>query len=154
MTVDTKRQRLFVVELGNNSLGVVGLAVGKVLRTIAGLREPQGVVYVSFADSVFVANAGDGSLRMLRGSGAHRAHRTRRRCPQHAPWTRRADRVLVGYGKGALAAIDRARQTKTVDIRLKGHQEGFKIDETGSQVFINVPDAREIEAVDLAAGST
>src|SRR5271157_969926 len=65
--VDIERQRLFVAELGNNSLGVVDLAAGKVLRTIAGLSEPQGVAYVPFADSVYVANGGDGSVRVLRG---------------------------------------------------------------------------------------
>jgi len=54
--IDPKWQRLFVAELGNNSVGVVDLAAGKVLRRIAGLREPQGVAYVPFADSVFVAN--------------------------------------------------------------------------------------------------
>jgi YVTN family beta-propeller protein len=43
--IDLKRQRLFVVELGNNSLGVVDLAAGKVLRTVTGLSEPQGVAY-------------------------------------------------------------------------------------------------------------
>ena len=65
--IDAKRQRLFVAELGNNSVGVVDLAAGKVLRRIAGLSEPQGVAYVPFADSIFVANAGDGSVRVLRG---------------------------------------------------------------------------------------
>src|ERR1700682_6511501 len=53
--IDLKRQRLFVAELANNSLGVVDLAAGKVLRTVTGLSEPQGVAYVPFADSVFVA---------------------------------------------------------------------------------------------------
>src|SRR5438270_6282533 len=46
--IDMKRQRLFVAELGNNSLGVVDLAAGKVLRRIDGLSEPQGVAYVPF----------------------------------------------------------------------------------------------------------
>ena len=64
--IDVKRQRLLVAELGNNSLGVVDLAAGKVLRRISSLREPQGVAYVSSSDSVFVANAGDGSVRVLR----------------------------------------------------------------------------------------
>src|SRR5258708_40120458 len=63
--IDVKRQRLFVAELGNNSLGVVDLAAGKVLRTIAGLSEPQGGAYVPFADSGFVANAGDRSVHIL-----------------------------------------------------------------------------------------
>src|SRR5713101_5287530 len=61
--IDVKRQRLFVAELGNNSLGVVDLAPGKVLRRIAGLREPQGDAYAPVADSIYVANAGDGSCR-------------------------------------------------------------------------------------------
>jgi YVTN family beta-propeller protein len=65
--IDLKRQRLLVAELGNNSLGVVDLAAAKVLRRVSGLSEPQGVAYVPFADSVFVASAGDGSVRVLRG---------------------------------------------------------------------------------------
>ena len=50
--IDLRRQRLLVAELGNNSLGVVDLAAGKVLHRIAGLSEPQGVAYVPFVDSV------------------------------------------------------------------------------------------------------
>ena len=37
LAVDLKRQHLFVAELGNDSLGVVDLAAGKLLRTIPGL---------------------------------------------------------------------------------------------------------------------
>ncbi len=155
LAIDMKRQRLFVAELGNNSLGVVDLASGKVLRRITGLSEPQGVAYVPFADSIYVANAGDGSVRILRGD-------------DYAPIGRielgddadnvRVDtlrnRVFVGYGEGALAVVDPATQTKTAEIRLKAHPEGFQIDETGARVFVNVPDARDIDVVDLAARST
>ena len=70
LAVDLKRQRLFVAELGNNSLGVVDLAAGKMLRTIGGMSEPQGVAYVPFADSIYVANGGDGSVRVLGGGGS------------------------------------------------------------------------------------
>jgi hypothetical protein len=42
-------------------------------------------------------------------------------------------RVLVGYGKGALAVIDPASLSKIADIRLKAHPEGFQIDETGTK---------------------
>ena len=64
------------------------------------------------------------------------------------------NRVLVGYGKGALAVIDPVSLSKIADIRLKAHPEGFQIDDTGTQVFVNVPDAREISVVDVATGST
>ena len=155
LAIDTKRQRLFVAELGNNSLGIVDLAAGKVLRRISGLSEPQGVAHVPFADSVFVANAGDGSVRVLRGDDL--APIGRIDLGDDADNVRvdaRRNRVLVGYGKGALAVIDPASRTKAADIRLKAHPESFQIDDTGSQVFVNVPDARGIEIVDLATGST
>jgi hypothetical protein len=61
------------------------------------------------------------------------------------------NRVLVGYGNGALAVIDPATRTKVADVRLKGHPESFQIDETGTKVFVNVPDARDIEVADLAS---
>src|SRR5215813_4427397 len=66
LSIDIKRQRLFVAELGNNTLGVIDLAAGKVIRRIEGLSEPQGVAYVPFTDSVYVANGGDGSVWVLR----------------------------------------------------------------------------------------
>jgi YVTN family beta-propeller protein len=150
-----KRQRLFVAELGNNSLGVVDVAAGKVLRTIAGLSEPQGVAYVPFADSVYVANGGDGSVRVLRGDDL--APIGRIELGNDADNVRvdtQRNRVLVGYGNGALAVIDPATRTKAADIRLNGHPESFQIDETGTMVFVNVPDAREIEVADLASEGT
>jgi DNA-binding beta-propeller fold protein YncE len=153
--IDLKRQRLLVAELGNNSLGVVDLAAGKVLRRITGLSEPQGVAYVPFSDSVFVANAGDGSVRVLRGEDLTPIGRIE--LSDDADNVRvdtARKRVFVGYGKGALAVIDPVSLSKTADISLKGHPEGFQIDETGTQVFVNVPDAREISVVDLATRST
>jgi YVTN family beta-propeller protein len=152
LAIDVERQRLFVAELGNNSLGVIDLAAGKVLRTIAGLSEPQGVAYVPFADNVYVANGGDGSVRVLRGEDL--APIGLIELGDDADNVRvdaQRSRVLVGYGKGALAVIDPASRTKAADIRLKGHPESFQIDESGSRVFVNVPGAREIEVVDLVA---
>jgi YVTN family beta-propeller protein len=152
--IDLKRQRLFVAELGNNSVGVVDLADGRVLRTIPGMSEPQGVAYVPFADSVYAANGGDGSVRVLRGDDL--APIARIELGSDADNVRvdgQRNRVLVGYGKGALAVIDPAARTKAADIPLKAHPEGFQIDETGTRAFVNVPDAREIQVVELAAAT-
>src|SRR6267378_5319717 len=100
LAIDVKRQRLFVAELGNDTLGVVDLAAGKVPRPVGSLKEPQGVAYVDFADSIYVANAGDGSVRVLRGDDlapigrielGDDADNVRVNAPRN--------RVLVGYGK-------------------------------------------------------
>ena len=67
LAVDLARHRLFVAELGNGSVGVVDLEQGKVLERIGGLKEPQGVGYVPGPDTVYVASAGDGTLRRYAG---------------------------------------------------------------------------------------
>lgn len=68
MAVDLKRLRLFVAELGNDSVGVVDLANRSLIRTITGLNEPQGVGYESSTDALYVANARDGSVRLFEGN--------------------------------------------------------------------------------------
>src|SRR4051794_12229485 len=66
LAVDLTRKRLFIAELGNDSLGVADLAAGKLQSTMLGQKEPQGIAYDPATDAVFVANGGDGSLRILR----------------------------------------------------------------------------------------
>ena len=150
--IDLTRQRLLVAELGNDSLGAVDIGAGRVLRRVGGMSEPQGVAYIPSADSVYVANGGDGSVRVLRGEDleptgrielGNDADNVRVDTPRN--------RVLVGYGNGALAVIDPTSRTKTADLRLRAHPEGFQLDEAGGRVFVNVPDAHEIEIVDLAS---
>ena len=150
--IDQNRRRLFVAELGNNTLGVVDLAAGRAAQTIGGFSEPQGVAYAAFADSIYVANGGDGSVRVLRGEDLAPVGRIE--LGSDADNVRvdfRRQRVLVGYGKGALAIIDPASRTKTADIRLKAHPEGFQIDDIGARVFVNLPDAQAIAVADLTA---
>lgn len=89
------------------------LASGKV-RTIAGFSEPQGVAYVATADSVYVANGGDGSVRVLRGDDL--APIGRIELGDDADNVRvdaSRNHVLVGYGNGAIAIIDPATRTKS-----------------------------------------
>lgn len=154
LAIDLKRRRLFVAELGNDSLGVVDLATRKLLRTMAGLKEPQGVGYEASTDTIYVANAGDGSVHILRGE-------------DFAPLGRielgndadnvRIDathrRVMVGYGDGALAIIDPASRAKISDVRLPAHPEAFQLIENGAQTVVNVPDAHQIDIADLASGT-
>src|SRR5438132_10352684 len=67
LAIDLARKRLFVAELGNDTVGVVDLNERKVRHVITGLKEPQGVGYVPSNDTLFVANAGDGSVMLFRG---------------------------------------------------------------------------------------
>jgi len=129
LAVDLHRQRLYVAELGNNSVGVIDLKDRKAIRTLTGLAEPQGVGYVPSTDTLYVANAGDGSVRLFQGAQLTAAEQID--LGDDADNVRVDDathRVLVGYGSGALAVIDTDTRAKIADIRLKGHPESFQLD--------------------------
>ncbi len=150
LAVDAARQRLFVAELGNDTVGVVDLAHHAVLQTLSGLHEPQGIGYEPTTDTLYVANAGDGAVQIFRGSDLAPVGRID--LGEDADNVRidpNTHHVLVGYGKGALAVIDPVSRKKIGDVKLQGHPESFQLTADGSEGFINVPDAHEIAAVNL-----
>jgi YVTN family beta-propeller protein len=152
MAVDLKRQRLFVAELGNDSLGVIDLANRKLIRTITGLKEPQGVGYEPSTDTLYVANAGDGTVRLFEGSDYNAVGRIELGSDaDNIRVDAAAKRVFIGYGSGALAVIDPSTHSKVGDVPLKAHPESFQIDPDTSQIFVNVPDARGIAVVDISS---
>ena len=153
LAFDLAGQRLFVAELGKNSVGIVDLASGKVVHRIAGLKEPQGVGYFPRTDTIFIANAGDGAVQLYRG--ADFTPRGRVALGGDADNVRideARNLIWVGYGNGALAALGAASNRKVVDIRLKAHPESFRLEEGGKRIFANVPEAGEIAIVDIEEG--
>jgi YVTN family beta-propeller protein len=152
LALDAGRQRLYVAELGNNSVGVIDLQARKTVRTLTGLREPQGIAYVPSTDTVYVANAGDGSVRLFRGTDLAPAGQIALGSDaDNVRLDDAAQRAIVGYGDGALAFIDVATQSKVADVALKGHPESFRLESSGKRIFVNVPDAHMIAVVDRAS---
>ncbi|MBN9090371.1 MAG: hypothetical protein J0J01_25955 [Reyranella sp.] len=152
LAVDVERQRLFVAELGNDSVGIVDLAAGKVAHRLTGLSEPQGVGWHAPTGTLYVANAGDGTVRLFQAPDfAFAGQITLGDDADNIRFDSRRDRIVVGYGKGALAFIDPASRRKIGEVPLKGHPESFQLDEQGGRIFANVPDARGVAVVDVEA---
>lgn len=149
LAVDPRRQRLFVAELGNDSVGVVDLDGRKTLRTLTDLKEPQGIGYVTSTDTLYVANAGDGTVRLYQGEDLKPLGQIPLGSDaDNVRVDEAAHRLFVGYGSGALAVIDTQSRQRLPDIPLRAHPESFQLDSAGSRIFINVPDAREIAVAD------
>jgi DNA-binding beta-propeller fold protein YncE len=152
MAVDLKRQRLFVAELGNDSVGIVDLQNRKLIRRIPGLKEPQGVGYEPSTDMLYVANAGDGSVRLFEGNDYKSAGQIELGSDaDNIRIDAGSNRVFIGYGSGALAVIDPSTHRKVGDVPVKAHPEAFQIDPDTSQIFVNVPDAHGVAVVDRAS---
>ena len=149
LAIDVIHERLFVAALGNNTVEVVDLAARKVTRTLAGLHEPQGVAYSPRAQTLYVANGGDGSLRAFRGPELTPAGGIA--LGEDADNVRIDEdqqQIYVGYGSGALAVIDQSTYRKVAAIPLAAHPESFQLEKSGPRIFANVPDAGEIAIMD------
>jgi YVTN family beta-propeller protein len=152
LALDRARNHLFVAELGNNSVDVVDIESRKVIFRIRGLQEPQGIAYVTGSDLIVVACGGDGTVRFY--SGADFSPRGSVDLGDDADNVRvdpRNGHVVIGYGDGGLAVVEPQSRSKIADIALPGHPEGFQLVPTLDRAFVNIPDAREIAVVDLAA---
>lgn len=153
LAIDLARQRLFVAELGNGSLGIVDLARGAVLKRLGGLAEPQGLAYLPATGTIYLASGGDGSLRRFKGNDLAPLGVTE--LGDDADNVRvdaRNGRIVVGYGDGALALIEPGSGDVIGKIPLEGHPESFQLEAGGSRIFVNVPTARQVAVVDRDAG--
>jgi DNA-binding beta-propeller fold protein YncE len=150
MAIDRGRQRLIVAALGNDTVEVLDLATGKPRRRVDGLKEPQGVAYADKADVMFVAGAGDGSVRIFRAEDLKPLGRVDlKKDADNIRIDTRNNNVVVGYGDGGLAIIDPVTRGLIGTIALQGHPEGFQIDPATGRTFVNVPDSKQIAVVDL-----
>ena len=117
--------------------------------------EPQGVGLRAGADSVYVANAGDGSVRLLRGEdfapiGQHRARRRRRQCADRSERIGGAGRLRQGRPRGDRSGEPDARPATSA---LTAHPEGFQLDRRRHASSSSMCRTRsEIGIADLAGG--
>ena len=147
---DLKGQRLFMAALGNHTVEVLDLQSGKRVHSIPDLAEPQGVYYDPTTNRLFVACATDGTTKVFDGTTFKLLETVKLGGDaDNIRYDARNRRVIVGYGDGALAFLDPSGK-KTGEIALDAHPESFQLEKTGTRVFVNVPDKKEIQVADLA----
>jgi DNA-binding beta-propeller fold protein YncE len=148
--VDKKGERLFVAELGNNSIDIIDLRGGKRISSITtGLNEPQGIAFVPELNRLFVANRADGSVDIFDGKTFTLLQTIKLNGDaDNIRYDSNNGLVYVGYGNGGLAVINGSSGEKLGNIQLPGHPESFQIEKFGNKVFVNVPDDDSIIVAD------
>jgi hypothetical protein len=162
-SVDLKGQRLFVSALGNHSVEVLDLQAGRRVRTIPNLEEPQGLFYDASSSRLFVAT-GDGATRIYDGTTFQLLQTVKfSDDADNIRYDARGKRVVVGYGgekalrgrpegSGALAFLDTSGK-QTAEIVVDAHPESFQLEKSGTRVFVNVPDKKEVQVADVVKGN-
>ncbi|MFO1051019.1 MAG: YncE family protein [Planctomycetota bacterium] len=150
LALDRARHRLLVAALVHGSVQVIDLEHARVSDRVAGLEEPQGILYLDDVDRVVVACGGSGSVEVLRGDDLHPIATVKvDDDADNLRYDRERKLVWVACGHGALTAIDAAKWTVVGSIALDAHPEGFQLDVDGQRAFVNLPDARSIAVCDL-----
>jgi len=150
MDADVKKEVVFISALGNNSLEIVDIKNGKHLFSIKKLSEPQGVIFIPQTNEIMIANGGDGSCQFCNAETFQNTGTIELGSDADDIRYDSIDKkIYVGYGSGGIAKIDPIRRQKTADIKLPGHPEGFQLDKSLKKIFVNVPDANQIDVIDL-----
>jgi DNA-binding beta-propeller fold protein YncE len=144
--------KVFVSGLGNNSVEIIDLFQGTRSHEITGVPNPQGVAFSPEANKLFVASE-KGKLYIYDGDsyklittldfdgGA-----------DNLRYDAATKRVYVGCGddekNSAIAAVD-AMTNKRLDevYKLGGEPESFQLEKSGPNIYVNVPDLKQIVAI-------
>jgi DNA-binding beta-propeller fold protein YncE len=140
--------RLFLSALGNNSEEVIDLGSQKRVHRITGIPTPQGVVYSPEANKVFVAK---GKLYIYDGTSfAPIASIDFHGDADNLRYDPANRLVYLGYGddeSAAIAAIDATTNKRLEEFKLGAHPESFQLETTGPNIYVNLPDSKQIAVI-------
>jgi WD40 repeat protein len=160
MAIDIRGKKLFVAELGNNSLDIIDLNAAKRINSISNnnngfLNEPQGVIFIPGLNRIFVSNGQDGTVDVFDAKSFSFTKKIK--LPSDDADNMRYDPgsklVYVGYGEGSVGIINATSYYIVGSIPLTGHPESFQIESDNrilskQRIFVNVPQSNSVEVVD------
>jgi YVTN family beta-propeller protein len=150
ISMDLKLNRLFVAAHGNNTVEVLDLNTGRVIKSITGLDEPQGVLFCSKKNFLFVTSGGDGTCKIFDADNFNLIETIQLGGDaDNIRLDEVRNIVFAGFGSGGIAAINLLDLKVLYKIDLPGHPESFQIDEKRNKIFVNVPGAGQLDAIDL-----
>jgi len=152
-TFDPKRKRVIGAALGNNTVEVVDTFAGRDVHSITGAAAPQGVVYVSELNRLFVANGTDGKLRVYDGDTFKLLNTIDiGEDADNVRYDPSEKRVYVAYGgdkDGAIAVIDAASGKRLDDVaKVDAHPESFQIAASKPMIYANIATKAKVVVID------
>jgi len=152
-TFDAKRKRVIGAALGNNTVEVVDTFAGRDVHSITGAAAPQGLVFVSELNQLFVANGTDGKLRVYDGDNFKLLHTLDiGEDADNVRYDPAEKRVYVAYGGdegGGIAVIDAASGKRLEDVaKLDAHPESFQIATSRPVIYANIAPKAKVVVID------
>lgn len=155
--LDPKEGRLFVSAFGNNSEEVVDISAGRVVHSISEIPKPQGAAYSPELNKLFVGSD-EGKLYVYEGSSFNLITSVDFGDDvDNLRYDAGTKRLYVGYGDdeaGAIGIVDAATNKRLGDeFKLGGHPESFQLEKSGPNIYVNVPDLKQIAVINRSTGA-
>ena len=149
LSADVQGDRVFISALGNGTVEIVDVDHGRRVGKIKGLKDPQGVLFVPKHHMVYVASDGDGTVRAYNAQTlAPAGSISLGDDADNLRYDRQADKIVVGYGSGAIAFLSPDLSGKS-EVRLPVHPESFQFTSDGAHLLVNLPEDQSIALIDV-----
>jgi DNA-binding beta-propeller fold protein YncE len=137
MAVDNEHGRLFVANLSNNTLDIVDLKAGKLLKQIPGQKKIQGIAYASDLDRIFVGSGVSGECNMFDGRDYKLLRSIQLPDADNVRYNPRTHLVYVEHAERSLSVIDAKTLDVKTTIKLPGDPEGFQLESKRPRLYLN-----------------
>ncbi len=148
LAVDKDGGRLFVANKPNNTLDIVDLKTGKLIKQIADQGKISGVSYAADLDMIYVGN-GAGVCNAFDGKEYNRVFSTPAPHADNVHYHSGNKTVYVGQDE-ILSELDAKTGAVKAAIKLPGAVHGFKIDKKAGKIYAVLTKPNLIAVVDLA----
>ena len=148
MAIDTEHGRLFVANLSNNSLDVVDLKAGRLVKRIPDQKKIQGIAYAPDLDRIFVGNGISGECNVFDGRDYSLLKSIKLADADNVRYNPRTHLVYVEHAPHALAVIDARTYEQKADIKLPGRPQAFQLEPARSRLYLNALDPGTVVVVD------
>jgi WD40 repeat protein len=149
--------RLFISALGNNSEEVIDLSAGIRSNSITGIPKPQGVLYAQELNKLFVASD-EGKLYIYDASSFNLITSIDFGDDvDNLRYDSSSKQVYVGFGDedaGAIGVVDAATNKRLPkEFKVGAHPESFQLETSGPNIYVNVPDLKQIAVINRNTGA-
>ncbi len=149
LALDVKGQRLFLSNKANDTLDVLDLKAGQLLKHVPGQNAVQGVAYAPELDRVFAALGTGGLLNVINGQN-YRVVKTVKFADDadNVRYDAARGRVYVAHAAQALGVVDAKTYALKADVKLPSDGEAFVLEASRPRLYIACPDGGEVTVID------
>jgi hypothetical protein len=148
VALDAKRDRLFLANKANNSLDVIDLKTGKLVKQKTSQTGIQGIAYAPDLDRVFVG-LGSGLFNVFDGDSYKIVKTVRfKDDADNVRYVPDTHLVYVAHADKMLGVIDGQTYDLRADIKLPDTAEGFQKETKRPRMYVNAPAANVVAVID------